>query len=71
MKQNLSKNQFMVISLTLFAMFFGAGNFIFPPNLGREAGQNFYVAIMFFCFYRCLALRRSLEQKAFKAWYAV
>ena len=30
-------------------MFFGAGNFIFPPNLGREAGQNFYVAIMFFC----------------------
>jgi len=49
MKQKLSKNQFLVISLTLFAMFFGAGNFIFPPNLGREAGQNFYVAIMFFC----------------------
>ena len=49
MKQNLSRNQFLVISLTLFAMFFGAGNFIFPPNLGREAGQNFYVAIMFFC----------------------
>lgn len=49
MKQNLSRNQFLVISLTLFAMFFGAGNFIFPPNLGREAGQNFYIAIMFFC----------------------
>lgn len=49
MKQGLSRNQFLVISLTLFAMFFGAGNFIFPPNLGREAGQNFYIAIMFFC----------------------
>ena len=36
MKQGLSRNQFLVISLTLFAMFFGAGNFIFPPNLGRE-----------------------------------
>ena len=56
MKQGLSRNQFLVISLTLFAMFFGAGNFIFPPNLGREAGQNFYIAIMCFC--RCLASLR-------------
>ncbi|MDO5046674.1 branched-chain amino acid transport system II carrier protein [Campylobacter sp.] len=49
MKPGLSKNQFLVISLTLFAMFFGAGNFIFPPNLGKDAGDNFYTAIMFFC----------------------
>ena len=49
MKGKLSRSQFLTISLTLFAMFFGAGNFIFPPNLGRESGQNFYIAIMFFC----------------------
>jgi len=49
MKGKLSRSQFLTISLTLFAMFFGAGNFIFPPNLGKEAGQNFYMAIMFFC----------------------
>ncbi|QKF92344.1 branched-chain amino acid transport system II carrier protein [Campylobacter sp. CCUG 57310] len=49
MKPGLSKNQFLVISLTLFAMFFGAGNFIFPPTLGKDAGENFYIAIMFFC----------------------
>ncbi|QCD52741.1 branched-chain amino acid transport system II carrier protein [Campylobacter sp. RM16192] len=49
MKPGLSKKKFMTISLTLFAMFFGAGNFIFPPNLGKEAGDNFYMAIMFFC----------------------
>ena len=49
MKGKLSRSQFLTISLTLFAMFFGAGNFIFPPNLGKEAGQNFYMAIMFCC----------------------
>ena len=49
MKGKLSRSQFLTISLTLFAMFFGAGNFIFPPGLGKDSGQNFYVAIMFFC----------------------
>lgn len=49
MKGKLSRSQFLTISLTLFAMFFGAGNFIFPPGFGRESGQNFYIAIMFFC----------------------
>lgn len=33
----------------LFSMFFGAGNFIFPPMVGKEAGENFYTAILFFC----------------------
>ncbi|MBR8463673.1 branched-chain amino acid transport system II carrier protein [Campylobacter sp. faydin G-24] len=50
MRENkLSRSQFMTISLTLFAMYFGAGNFIFPPNLGKEAGDHFYIAILFFC----------------------
>lgn len=49
MKEYLSKNQFLIISLMLFSMFFGAGNFIFPPMVGRDAGINLYEAIMFFC----------------------
>lgn len=31
--------------LLLFGMFFGAGNLIFPPQLGLESGQNFWPAI--------------------------
>ena len=35
-----------IIGFTLFAMFFGAGNLIFPPNLGQKkvvpiSGSNF------------------------------
>ncbi|AHI02509.1 branched-chain amino acid ABC transporter [Corynebacterium falsenii DSM 44353] len=32
----------------LFSMFFGAGNLIFPPMLGLEAGTNFWPAIIGF-----------------------
>ncbi|WP_022867845.1 branched-chain amino acid transport system II carrier protein [Schaalia vaccimaxillae] len=32
-------------SLTLFSMFFGAGNLIFPPIVGAAAGTNFVPAI--------------------------
>ncbi|MCI8424427.1 MAG: hypothetical protein HFJ72_02015, partial [Adlercreutzia sp.] len=28
----------LVVGLALFAMFFGAGNLIFPPYLGMESG---------------------------------
>lgn len=31
--------------LLLFGMFFGAGNLIFPPQLGFESGQHFWPAI--------------------------
>jgi len=31
----------VVLGFALFAMFFGAGNLIFPPSLGRWAGQDF------------------------------
>ena len=38
-----------IIGFTLFAMFFGAGNLIFPPNLGQESGAYFWPAILAFC----------------------
>ena len=49
MQKHISKMQFFAVSLMLFSMFFGAGNFIFPPMLGKEAGTNVYEATMFFC----------------------
>lgn len=33
------------VGLMLFALFFGAGNLIYPPFLGMEAGTSFWVAI--------------------------
>ena len=30
----------LIIGLMLFALFFGAGNLIFPPMLGQMAGEN-------------------------------
>lgn len=47
--QNISFKSFIIVSLTLFSMFFGAGNFIFPPSLGFQAGVNTSVAILAFC----------------------
>lgn len=38
----------MAIGLMLFALFFGAGNMIFPPLLGQEAGTNVLPAIIGF-----------------------
>ncbi|ASE36052.1 branched-chain amino acid-like transporter carrier protein BrnQ3 [Staphylococcus pettenkoferi] len=37
-----------IIGFTLFAMFFGAGNLIFPPNVGLESGQFFWPSIIAF-----------------------
>lgn len=34
-----------IIGLTLFALFFGAGNLIFPASLGQAAGTNFWPAV--------------------------
>lgn len=44
MKKLTMKNRFLV-GLTLFSMFFGAGNLIFPPFLGAMAGQNTWIAM--------------------------
>ncbi|MCK3654768.1 branched-chain amino acid ABC transporter substrate-binding protein [Pasteurellaceae bacterium Macca] len=35
----------LAVGFMLFAMFFGAGNLIFPPKLGFESGADFWVAI--------------------------
>lgn len=37
-----------LIGFTLFAMFFGAGNLIFPPTVGQLSGSNFNFAILGF-----------------------
>ena len=33
-------NEFVAIGLMLFALFFGAGNLIFPVSIGQNAGVN-------------------------------
>ncbi|WP_138420237.1 branched-chain amino acid transport system II carrier protein [Aquibacillus sediminis] len=39
------RNKTVVIGLMLFALFFGAGNLIYPPILGMEAGTSYWIAI--------------------------
>lgn len=48
MNKKLSKRDFMYICLMLFGLFFGAGNLMFPSFLGKEAGSNAGLALMFF-----------------------
>ncbi|BDF08275.1 branched-chain amino acid transport system II carrier protein [Emergencia timonensis] len=40
--EKLGTGKIISISLMLFAMFFGAGNMIFPPMLGYLGGENFF-----------------------------
>lgn len=44
--QKLSGKKLLLIGFTLFSMFFGAGNLIFPPHLGAQAGTNFWPAFL-------------------------
>ncbi|MBM7647730.1 LIVCS family branched-chain amino acid:cation transporter [Bacillus ectoiniformans] len=44
----MKKRDTVFIGLMLFALFFGAGNLIFPPYLGMEAGTSFWPAIIGF-----------------------
>ena len=44
----LSAKNRIVLSLTVFSMFFEAGNLIFPPFLGYEAGFSFFPAFLGF-----------------------
>ncbi|ANX10755.1 branched-chain amino acid transport system II carrier protein [Fictibacillus arsenicus] len=41
----MKKMDTVFIGLMLFSMFFGAGNLIFPPFLGAEAGSSYWVAM--------------------------
>ena len=45
MKEKLSFSQLISLSLMLFALFFGAGNMIFPPAMGQQAGTNVWAAL--------------------------
>ena len=44
----LGKKNMMFISFMLFSLFFGAGNLIFPPFLGQNAGENTLPALIGF-----------------------
>ncbi len=41
-------NRTLAIGFMLFALFFGAGNLIFPPTVGQSSGVNFIPAIIGF-----------------------
>jgi len=45
MKKQLSIKQRILVATTLFGMFFGAGNLIFPVHLGQIAGANIIPAM--------------------------
>lgn len=48
MNTKLSNKQVSIIGFMLFGIFFGAGNFIFPPLLGYQAGTNIVPALFGF-----------------------
>ena len=43
------KNIYVIIGFMLFALFFGAGNLIYPAFLGIYSGSNLALAIVGFC----------------------
>ncbi len=45
MRQKLSNRNLLLVGFTLFSMFFGAGNLIFPPFLGAMAGERTWSAM--------------------------
>lgn len=46
--KKLSFKQILSVSLMLFAIFFGAGNMIFPPAMGQLAGSSYISALFGF-----------------------
>lgn len=48
MQKRLNLKQKILVAGTLFGMFFGAGNLIFPVHLGQLAGKNVLAAIIGF-----------------------
>ena len=46
--KKLTFRQKILVAGTLFGMFFGAGNLIFPVHLGQMAGRNAVVAMIGF-----------------------
>lgn len=48
MDKQLKKNEVLLVGVMLFSLFFGAGNLIFPPFLGQEAGSSTGIAMVGF-----------------------
>lgn len=48
MSNKKSGKDFVVVGLALFAMFFGAGNLIFPPDLGLKSGPHWWLGALCF-----------------------
>ncbi|WP_286886940.1 branched-chain amino acid transport system II carrier protein [Aneurinibacillus sp. UBA3580] len=48
MKQGLSLKELWAVGLMTFALFMGAGNIIFPPTLGHDAGPAMWTAVLGF-----------------------
>ncbi|MBC5636795.1 branched-chain amino acid transport system II carrier protein [Ornithinibacillus sp. BX22] len=48
MKDKLPNSSYIIIGVMLFALFFGAGNLIFPAQLGQAAGTNMWPAAVGF-----------------------
>ena len=46
--QKLNRRSLLLVGFTLFSMFFGAGNLIFPPYLGAQAGADAWLAFVGF-----------------------
>ena len=46
--QALRGKKLLLVGFTLFSMFFGAGNLIFPPFLGAQAGTALWSAFVGF-----------------------
>jgi LIVCS family branched-chain amino acid:cation transporter len=45
MDSKLPFSRYLVIGTMLFALFFGAGNLIFPASIGQNAGTNIWMAV--------------------------
>jgi LIVCS family branched-chain amino acid:cation transporter len=46
--KKLSRKEFLTVSVMLFGLFFGAGNLIFPPLLGNQAGSKTLISLLSF-----------------------
>ena len=69
--KKLTLRQKILVAGTLFGMFFGAGNLIFPVHLGQMAGQNalpasigFIINPLFLFFFAVLMLAALLAPGA-------
>ncbi|MGM9921563.1 MAG: branched-chain amino acid transport system II carrier protein [Bhargavaea sp.] len=48
MQEKMSISNYIAVGSMLFALFFGAGNLIFPAQLGQQAGENLWPAMIGF-----------------------